>query len=257
MTGTTYRQLPTVSDAAGALSPLLVTDAERALMANPNLLFWWRARDGFTRGVNWRDRKTDKMLLPTYQDRTPTVAANADFNNKLVAEFLDTGGEQGQMLAASILPVNASFSVVSVGRKANGAVSNQLLWANSDASTQLRHTAEGYVRFQVGGSGVAGGQIITDIFLTQVMLAVCSYDDPGDTAGLRVNRGVKNTTAANANTIHNTDAGFKIGGGNDQFKKGQLAEIMVFDNALHLAANAALLAQVEGYLGTLYGIAAP
>lgn len=233
---------------------------------------WWRA-DVALSDTAWRDRKGDTPLTMV-NGATPVAAVVAAYNGKKAVQF-PTGA--GSLIATDIFPVvgsggivagGGSYSIVVVGRAGPSPDNAFLLGggaASSSAQLRVQHLASGEISFTPSGDTPYTNSNIPSyprVAADGPNIIVASYDDPADVAKIRINRGrfasaTATTAAAGASNAQLTVNGTGPLGATGKIDGGEIAEIMIFRLPLLAVANAGVLATVEAYLGTRYGIAAP
>jgi hypothetical protein len=259
---TIITRLPYVSADAAALAPIDLTDLELEIFRSGYVKSWYRA-DGLIKD-GLLDRIGGATLAPV--SVLPAVSALPAYNGKKAVVF-GLGATSGDLAAVGGLPTIGSWSVVNVGR--SGAGDNAYLWGDdtapvqASAGTYLQHSSNGSFTLQIGGTVIVpstGGFLRP--YASGPSLSIASFDDVGDTATLRINRGAHQAAVASGLTgVANASSKLHVGAAGaasaGRIDGGDFAEMLILNVALHLGGMAAFRSLIESYLGTRYGIAAP
>lgn len=213
---------------------------------------------------------------------TAGYSATGPYNSNAALQF-STGLSNGELYdgGLGLFPVNADFSVLVVARPGPSNDSGYI-WGTGGTPATVGSGAAGG---QFGSTGTFDGITVTLNGYNAVnsgggqnpksnydapIIHIASFDDKGAAVGGcfqmaspgNYNFGISTVNAA----AHNTIAEFHIGGAGafgstpslaSLIEGGDIAELMIVTQPLHLAANAALLSQLRTYLGARYGITVP
>jgi hypothetical protein len=277
---TIIRSLPVAYPDAAALSPISVPTIEQQLFENPLIANWWRADAGFD-STGWRCRKTNAKLVKA-RSAMPSRVNSAAYGGKPVLQFAAAGAASGELYdgGLNLLPVNADFSVIFVGRQ---GPSNDVgyMWGNGVVPSTA---GGGGVGLQLGAGGSFNGTVLTMSGTNLVStggtppvtnaggpyIHIASFDDAGASAGTAVQMispaNFTQTNSAVSASLHVTNGEFHVGGAgptgttpsNSYFiEGGDVAEVIILSTAIAAAGNATLLSAIRGYLGALYGLTTP
>ena len=200
---------------------------------------------------------------------TSTITATDRYAGQKTVQF-DTGVGTNASLydgGLNLLPINASFSVVFVGRAGPG--DQGYMWGNAlNAQTAggigMQITAPGATSVGSNNGNVLNNSSTGALFAAGPIFHLTSWDEAGDVANQQSSPSGINQSLAKADATRITNGEFHLGddystaltgSAAHYIEGGDVAEVMIFDAALHLAPNAALLAQVKAYLLARYGIA--
>lgn len=262
---TILRRLPNINPDSAGLPVVTITDEEITLLAYAGLKHWFRADTGVGT-VDWKCRKTDTKLVKAAAGFPTLQPALAAYNGKPSLLFPSVAS---RLYKTGILPVGGNLSVVVVGRA--GAADNANLIGNMSAGNttyiQMQGGGAGGIFIQIGNAGGTSGNFTSGYprFFADGPNIILGSHKKGVTDGevmLRVNRGHFASTVTQANgELANDNADFSIGAAGTigspggTMDGGDIAEVMIFDTALQ--DNLPMVAIIESYLGTRYGIAAP
>lgn len=227
-----------------ASGPVAVTDAtEIALWTNPKLLARLKGRSGFVRGASWYDYNTAGLVHPI----SGAIATGLDGSlagGKQVATF--GAGAAGLNIA---MPVDADYTIVTVF-KVPAAGSKCVIGTTTNAATNGLFIDGGVLQFGQNGpfAGVSG----TPLTIGAYVVVTAAYSQATKVVTFRVNGAAYGTlTFTTGNKVTTWQVG-RFGASGNQFV-GQIADVMVLNE--NLATDAPLLAVIEPYLKTMYGIA--
>ncbi|CAN5439993.1 hypothetical protein BH10PSE18_BH10PSE18_19170 [soil metagenome] len=214
---------------------------------------------------------------------TATYSALGKYNGQQVIQF-GTGLANGELYdgGLGLFPVNADFAVIAVGRPGPsndsgyvwatggnvatiGSGAAGVLFGGAATFDALTLTVNGYNAVNSGG-----GQTPASTYASPI-IHIASFDDKGAAVGEGNQQASPGNYGATISTVnaaaHNTIAEFHVGGAGayggaspslaSVIEGGDIAELIIIPAAIHLAANAALLAQIRTYLGARYGIVTP
>ncbi|WP_438852492.1 hypothetical protein [Brevundimonas nasdae] len=224
--------------------------------------FWWRA-DAPVTVDGWADRKSGALLAPV-AGTLPTTAASAAYNNQSVVNF-PTGA--ACLVAANVLPIQADYSVVVVGRSGPDP-DNSFLVGNGAAATndqsRVTHTANGEISFTPSGaspfteSNRPGYSRPANLGPNMIL---ASYDASAALGQIRLNRGAFSGRTLIAVPNGSISSQFNVNGtgptgGTGRIDGGEIAEVIVFHTAILKAPELPLCNAIEVYLGERYGFGA-
>jgi len=241
---------------SGLLPSLPTISADmKAIYAASSLVDWWTADTGVVgTGSTFQiiGRKGHNRMVPDTGTDSPTVVASAH-NGRAALQAGTTAGTIGDLGdgGANLFPVNASFSLVYVGRR--GTNDSYLLNSGGASNTYMWHrVADDKVTVGVGGVSQITSTVV--VAPTAPHIGIYSYDFATKVANLRLNRSLAGTKTSVAN--ENTSSKLKVLGRGDAAAANsagaQIFEWMIFNTAIHL--NATLLANVETYLADRYAL---
>lgn len=263
---TILTRLPYAYPGAAGLTPLSVTNEEKALFANPHVLRWAAAAHGLDTG-DLRCRKTDEKLLPTASmpvfTNTGAVATAYHGNPALV----QGAGLQCVMQGDGWLPLASSFSIVYVGRGGPsdaaflfGTIDDPAVAGGTPSGTFLQFSS-GTFRAYIDGIAI-GTNAYTRPYEDGPSLIILSWDNDAKSGCYRVNSGLINVIKANSmgSVAINNDM-LSIGAAGNPLTGyvdgGDFAEVMTLDIALHSASGVALRGTIESYLTAKYNLPTP
>jgi len=209
---------------------------------------------------------------------TASYTTSAKYNGKQVLQFGNGAGTNGAMYdgGLNLLPINVNFTVVVVYRPGPGGDAGYL-WGNGLAPL----TTAGGIGQQINdsvGSVVTQGNTGSSVNIlntgtstwTQAngpFVSLFSFDDDGNTAQQQLSPGAYSASNnAVSASLRVTNGEFHVGdvgpigstlSAANYLEGGSVAEIILFNVALHLSANATLLSSVQSYLAARYGLTVP
>lgn len=261
---TILHQLSYTHAPSAGLTPVDITDAELALMAAPELLYWWRADTGFS-AFGWDCRKTGNRLVAE-RSGLPTEQTLAAYNDK--ASLLFSDSTQLWDNGENLMPVGGDMSMLAVGRA--GVEDGAFLVGGAKSGEdpcklvhQSQVAANGAIRasFNDDGSTVGNHSVVAAAeyyYADGPNLIIGSHSPTGDTKqALTVNNVTATGNPSLAGTA-NAASELHVGGVNVYGSAisggltGDLAEIMIWNAALHVRTD--LRALVQGYVNARYAI---
>lgn len=261
---TAITKQPYPNAGSAGLTSVSVSEDEYQLFETASLTHWWRADCGFdAAGKKWHCRKTLAALIAGSTNFPTRNDSSAAYNGAAALEFPVDGN--GHLDISDGLPVGGALSIVVVGRAASGdggALVGSGYTAASGEVTYINHNEPmGSIQWSCRYSTNARRNATSPgwSFGDGPNLIVASHDPANDEIALRINRGEYESAVGGA-TSANDIAHLRIGvAGEDaaffgKMDGGDIAEMLIFDEAIY--SNSALLASVEGYLGSRYGISA-
>jgi hypothetical protein len=266
---------------------LSVLDAEIALCNDPRLVFWGRARDGYSaEGLLDRNIDSEKLLIPgnvampaqiTGLDPDPLLptatidpAVWAAYNDNHACKFA-TGATNGHLKLLNALSVHSDeyagdFTVIIVGR--SGPADNCYFWGNdqtpvaTSSGSFLQWLSSGGLAFQVNGiqlipNTATATPSFASLYADGPRMVTCALSDNLNKARMRIDRGLydKEVTGVSAFNVEPT---FRLGVAGPAnagvVDGGDFAEIMIWRG--YITDDVATLAAIEALLGARYGIPA-
>ncbi len=209
---------------------------------------------------------------------TATLGTSNHYGGRQALRFGNGAGLNGAMYDGrlNLLPINSNFTVITVGRVGPGGDAGYM-WGNglttsttggighqlNDSTGQVSTSGN----YGSGSSTILNTGTSTWTNASGPYVDIFSFDDDGNTAKQYLSAGNFNATNAALNSdLHVTNGEFHVGDigpvATTQSaayypEGGDVSEVMLFNAALHLTANAALLAAVQAYLADRYSIVVP
>lgn len=265
---------------ASAAELLDLTDAEIEIGKMAGLSGWWRPDVAYLPGsFRWLDRIYDNTMVPVRDGVLPTIIkADPEFNNQTTMVFGSTNTTVGAMRDTLRLPVNESFTIITVAQPDPINTTAFIpIWGDvrgTNYGTYIDYANTNIVRWSMNPNPLEAGVTSTRLINSAVAqprvktLMIASFNRAitgNNTARLRfVRNGEAAVEYANTlvpNNVYNSDPNLHIGhcglptSTSLVNMNGKVATVMVFKGrALLEAGNETDLNTILGELQTRYGI---
>lgn len=263
---TVIRTLDTVSADSVGLPDERPDVRERLLYQAPELVRAFRANSGFeTAGadIGWRCRKTDAIMRPAFGAYLPTrTKSHAAFNNRAALVYGTATGQEGAMVGAGFLPLNASFSFILVGMVGPGENAYELgsgADPNGASPFWIRQTSAGGLAAKLG-TGTVNAATVRPPSAGSTMIIV-SYDVI--TGELKIMVHLESVPTVVSAGVVPTDSDMLVVGAagtpgttfTSEIDGGALAELLQFNVPILSSGYGNILAAGRGMVASYYGIA--